>query len=445
MGLLREDGGDAGIDGKIKREFCRSGCDPAFYGERSRTIGGRATRHFVSEGYPCCRAGIRQPDLHHFAIEQMKKDYLFLLMLILLLIPLGNSIAESDTPEIILENGFYYVVQPNGEKVTIVKEHEPWALNKAKLSPDRQYVVYTTANFLGFECQGRDLFWCKIDGTERTFLHKFELYINDWLWLSKDDRDFLIALSWEGMAWVLDFNKKKLLLSFPGDSVEKIEGAECYKMVGIRFGIRKEREICADSLVQIREQATPQPQVFIDWMGDLVYLSNQRDPIFGYNEVLKCFSPVYDILFPQEKAYYKEIREAFSHRTAYFPAEATSLRRSRIKFSISGMRGEFDLQRKKVEFLDIGGELSLKVFPSPLGRYMAVTKIEPIGTKELIILRKSGTDSWENLLTKKFSKDATISNLEWSKEDETKIYYTLREAEVSKDSCLIDLTKESKK
>jgi hypothetical protein len=237
----------------------------------------------------------------------MRKACLLLIALIVVLAPLSNSTAESDTSEIILENGFYYIVQPNGEKVTIVKEQEPWAPNKAKLSPDRQHVVYITANGLAFECEGRDLFYCKIDGSERTFLHKFPAGVDDWIWLTKENRNFLIVICKGGMSgpgiWVLDFNNKKLLISFPGNSVEKIQDTECYKLIGIR----KERKICPDELMHISDEEMSKPQVFTDWSAIQVYLSTERDPILGYKEILGAFAAVYQILPADQKILYREI------------------------------------------------------------------------------------------------------------------------------------------
>jgi hypothetical protein len=384
----------------------------------------------------------------------MKKSCLILAGLIVVLAPLCNSIAESNAPEIILENGFYYVVQPNGKKVAIVSEQKPFALNKAKLSPDGRYVVYTTSNGLGFECEGRDLFSCKTDGTKRTFLQKFQAHVKDWIWVTKGKNSFLIVnLDGEGGPgiWVLDFNKKKLLLSFSGDSVEVIEGTDCYKIVGIR----KETKICPDELVQIRQKVTIKPKILINWMGDAVYFSTEREPIFGYKEVLECFTPVYEMLSPEERTLYRAIQEGFAGRGAYFPEQSTSLAgdsitfsilaQDSITFSISEMNGRFNLRKKRVEFLDIGGELSLKAFRSPRGTYLGILKTEHTGIKKLTILSKKPDASWGNVLTKEFSVDAAVSNLEWSKADETKIYYSLKEGTVTKDSCVIDLTKTQKK
>jgi hypothetical protein len=305
-------------------------------------------------------------------------------------------------------------------------------------------VVYTTSNGLGFECEGRDLFSCKTDGTKRTFLHKFSAHVKDWIWVTKDKNNFLIViLDGEGGPgiWVLDFNKKKLLLSFSGDSVEVVEGTDCYKIVGIR----KETKICPDELVQMRQKVTIKPKILINWMGDAVYFSTRRDPIFGYKEVLECFTPVYEMLSPEERTLYRAIQQGFADRIAYFPEESTSLTGDSITFSISGMGGRFNLQKKRVEYLDIGGELSLKAFRSPGGKYLGILKTEHTGIKKLLILSKTPDAPWENVLNKEFSVDATVSNLEWSKQDEAKIYYSLKEGTVTKDSCVIDLTESGEK
>lgn len=375
----------------------------------------------------------------------MRKSCLVLAGIIVVLASLCNLIAESNKPEIILENGLYYVIQPNGEKVAIIGEQEPYAFNTAKLSPDGKYVVYTTANGLGFESEGRDLFYCKTDGTESTFLHKFETHIDDWIWITKGKRKFLIVIGKECMTgsgiWVLDFNKKQLLLSFPGDSVEKIRNNECYKIIEGRKG----SEICIDQLIHIKAQDIPEPQVFINWMGDLVYLSTEKDPIFGSDEVLKCFESVYDLLSMQERSSYKEIHYRLSEHIASFAEEPISLAKNKITFSISGMHGQFDLRRRKVQVLDIGGDLSLKVFCSLNGRHMAILKTESTQDKKLIILNKAKEGAWKNVLTKEFSADVSISNIEWSKQDETQIYYSLKQGTVTKDSCVVDLTKTVKK
>lgn len=370
----------------------------------------------------------------------MIKNHSLLVVLIFLLILLSSVVSESKTPEIILENGFYYVVQPNGEKVAIVREQEPGALNKAQLSPNGQYIIYTTYNGLGFESGGRDLFYCKTDGTARTFLHKFELYIDYWVWLSKDDRDFLVVHAMEGKVWVLEFNKKKLLFSFTSDSVEKIEGKECCKAFGMKAGIMKGEEICADQLTQITDKDVAGPELYVNWMGDQVYLSNKQYSIFGSDDILTCFEPVYDLLSMQERSSYREIHHRLSEHIASFAEEPFSLARNKIVFSIGGMHGQYDLHKRKVEMLDIGGDLSLKLFCSPKGKYMAILKTEPSKAKKIIILNKGKDATWKNTLTKKFSANATLSNLEWSKQDETKIYYSLKEGDLSKDSCLIDLT-----
>ena len=373
---------------------------------------------------------------------KMIKIPLFKTVLILQFILFCHLIAESKTPQIVLENGFYYVIQPNDERVVIIPEQEPWAYNKAKISPDGKHVFYTTANGLGFESAGRDLFFCNTNGTERTFIHKFEHYVDNWIWLINNNKNYLVVHSLEGgKALVLDISQKKLLLSFGADSVEETEDLECCKVFGSKVEKIRGGELCADELASITDKDIPMPEVFVNWMGDQVYLSTEEDPIFSSDDVLKCFEPIYDLLATQEKSSYREVHHRLSDHSASFVEEPILLVKDKIVFSIANMHGEFDLGRRRIEDLNIGGDLSINVFCSPKGKYMVFLKTEPNRIKKLIILNKTKGASWEEVLTKEFSLDADISKVEWSKQNETKIFYSLKEGAILKDSCSIDLTK----
>jgi hypothetical protein len=137
--------------------------------------------------------------------------------------------------------------------------------------------------------------------------------------------------------------------------------------------------------------------------------------------------------------------EELASGKVFFGAGPPSTKENVFTFSVNGMPGSFNLQKRKIEFLDIGGALELKAFWSPLDRYFAVLKTEPTGIKKLIIWGMIGYGIWENVLTKEFSPEAIISTLEWSDKDETKIYYSLKEDAISRDSLVIDLTKTGKK
>jgi hypothetical protein len=373
------------------------------------------------------------------------KKYSVICSLVLLLFTVSVfSKTNPEVPEIILEGGYFYAVQPNGEKFVIVKEHEPWAMNKAKPSPNGKYILYTTANGLGFECEGRDLFYCTNDGMERTFLHKFPAYVDDWFWVEKNNRNFLIVLNRGSMSgpgiWVLDLDEKKLLLSFRGDSVERAQDSGCFLLIGIR----KERKICPDELIQMSEKMTPLPEIFLDWAAIQFYLNSKRDPILSSKEILEAFSTMYRVLPEEQMELYDETLQNLLRGNVLlggpFPAGSDDT----FVFNCNGISGTFNIQKRMMESLNVRGQLSLQAFWSPYGRYFALLKTELAGIKKLIIWGMIGDEIWENILFKEFSPEVNISNVAWSTSDETKIYYSIQEGDLSKDSVMIDLTQAGK-
>jgi hypothetical protein len=345
---------------------------------------------------------------------------------------IGPIFAQEKKPEIILENGIYYCLQPNGEKVMIVRELEYGGNNKAKLSPDGKYVVYTTTNGLGFEGEGRDLFSCKTDGSERTFLHKFVYGINYWIWVSKGTKKFIIVAGGQGGEtsgiYVLDSQKGTILLNFPVDSVELTEGKGCVKIKGYRF----EKELCADELFYITQEHPFNCQVF--WNDYDIYLTTEREPIVNYQKCEKLISPIYKSLSPEEKTLYKGICDSFSVRYGLFAEANFSADKKSVNFRMSGIWGKYDLKSRKIVSFDFNGELSLKVYYSPKGKYLAILKTEQPESKKIEFFENLGEAIFKPIFTKEFDKDIIISNIVWSQEDEEKMYYSL-------DSLMIDLKK----
>ena len=370
----------------------------------------------------------------------MKKLFACFFTLVLLFPAFACSEAGAEVPEIILEDGYFYAVQPDGKKVVIVKEHEPWAMNKAKPSPDGKGILYTTSNGLGFECEGRDLFCCKTDGTERTFLHKFPAYVEEWFWLTESDRSFLILLNRGSMSgpavWVLDFDNRKLLMSFPGDSVERIADSQCYKILGIG----KEKSVCPDDLIRMAEGESPPSEVHLDWASTGFFLLNERDPILGAREVATAFAMAHQNLAPEERQLYQKTLHTLASGSVLLGGPFPVGHPGSFGFSVDGMSGTFNLQRKKIESLDIGGPLSLGAFWSPQGRYFALLKTELDAGKKLSVWSTTGDGVRGNALVKEFPPEASILKVEWSRDDEAKIHYSLKEGPAPRDSCLIDLT-----
>ncbi len=106
----------------------------------------------------------------------------------------GIAYPGESKVKIIQENGYYCTQLETGEKFQIVRQWEPQSPNTVVLSPDLKYVAYTTSNHLGFESEGRDVYYCKIDGSERTFLHKFGFAVDTLLWDSYAERNFIFVI-----------------------------------------------------------------------------------------------------------------------------------------------------------------------------------------------------------------------------------------------------------
>ncbi|MGB7060988.1 MAG: hypothetical protein WBF13_01380, partial [Candidatus Zixiibacteriota bacterium] len=238
-----------------------------------------------------------------------------------------------------------------------------------------------------------------------------------------------------------DFDKRRLLMSFRGDSVERAADSRCYKLLGIG----KEKEVCPNDLIRIGEGEIPPSEPHLDWSSVQFFLLNQRGPILGTREVVGAFAVVCRNLPDEERQLYQQTLNTLVGGSVLFGGPFSVGRAGSFGFSVDGMSGTFNLHRKRIESLDIGGPLSLGAFWSPQGRYFALLKTEPGGAKKLIVWSTIGDGVWDNVLVREFSPEATISNVEWSPHDETKIHYSLKEGATSKDSCLIDLTQTGKK
>lgn len=116
--------------------------------------------------------------------------------LLFLLLTYGVGHSEQGKIKIVFCDDYYCTQMPTGEEYKIVKQVD-WAPNRLTLSPDEKYVAYTASNGLGFENEGRDVFFCKVDGSERIFLHKFESSMDTLIWASSGVRDFIFVASWD--------------------------------------------------------------------------------------------------------------------------------------------------------------------------------------------------------------------------------------------------------
>lgn len=222
-------------------------------------------------------------------------------IILILFLAYGFGYSEQGKVKIILENGYYYTQLETGEKYEIVKHHEPWAFNKVVISPDEKYVAYTKSNGLGLEQVGRDIYYCKVDGSERTFLHKFESDVDTLLWSSDEEINFIFVLSLDcergfGGIQIINLKSKDIIFTCSGDSLEKIQGTDCYQIFcngkpvqqGKRYGkpVEKGRErICLEELLDIKEHDSLNVRFYTSWSESDIYISTQREPVLKLSDL----------------------------------------------------------------------------------------------------------------------------------------------------------------
>jgi hypothetical protein len=130
--------------------------------------------------------------------------------------------------EIVLEDNWYYVIQPSGEKVSIVST---WTGGEPPIevifSPDSNYVAYTASNGTGFEGEGRDLFYCKTDGSEKNLVLSSNTSIRYLYWVRVAQKNYILFDQWgsqEGLGHVrvYDFVKHLMVFDTLGTSLVRI-------------------------------------------------------------------------------------------------------------------------------------------------------------------------------------------------------------------------------
>lgn len=110
-----------------------------------------------------------------------------------------NIALWSKGKEIVLENDMYYVIHPDGKKVSIVSSRSPGGpFVEVIFSPDSDYVAYTADNGTGWEGQGRDLYYCEIDGSERTLVLSTSAGIGRLNWVKTQEKQYIVFLQHAG-------------------------------------------------------------------------------------------------------------------------------------------------------------------------------------------------------------------------------------------------------
>ncbi|HVP37487.1 MAG TPA: hypothetical protein VMT04_10865 [Terriglobales bacterium] len=335
---------------------------------------------------------------------------------------LSTVIAYSgeDNVRIILENGYYYTQIENGQKYQIVAQQN-WPPNEVSLSPQGKYAAYTTGNGLGFDNAGVDLYYCNVDGSERTFLHKFEDYARSLSWVSMDNRDFILVALMDcryvyGGIQVLDVKSKNVILTTLGDSLSKIEGKDCYRIYCYGQPVEKgKRMICLDELLHLQAQDSSNISYFTDLTSGDIYSSTQSEPVLKLNslsELSKGLGKDFGKFLEGRNFYISYVIPTHQNRRILFIGEASTL----------GLFGVFDLNEKRLLSLDYSDEQRfLNASWSPDGSRIAVIRLS--NWQNYIDFYKIDEEGKVNLIrTKSLPGDGQVTDFKWSSDSNT-VYF----------------------
>ena len=360
---------------------------------------------------------------------------------ILLFFVLAYRIAYSEESkvQIILENGYYCTQLETGEKFEVVKQHEPWAFNKIVLSPNEQYVAYTTSNGLGFESEGRDIFYCKVDGSEKTFLHKFRICVDTLLWESSDERNFIFVIPKDCAAGskaiaVIDVQAKNVILAFRGDSLLEIQGTNCYKVYYYGKPVETGRqEICLEELSTIKEPISSNVSFFTSWSESDIYISTQREPVLRLRDLPKL-----------AEGLGKNFKDFIGDKYFYISEIDPAPDKNRIIFIGDVVEnlwffGILDSGNRKLLLFDYSDNLKFSNPTwSPDGSRLAILRMNG-WDKYIDFYDFTGPEKIELIKTYKVMTDRPISDFRWSS-DSKKFYFSYPFTDYQKVETEIDLT-----
>jgi hypothetical protein len=339
-------------------------------------------------------------------------------MILFLFLSYGIGFSEQGKVKIVFCDDYYCTQMPTGEEYKIVKQVD-WAANKVTLSPDDKYVAYTTSNGLGFENEGRDVFYCMVDGSERTFLHKFQTRMDTLIWISSEGTDFICAASWDcalGIG-VIDLKSKALILKFRGNRLQKIQGTDCYQVYCQDKPVEQDRQkICLEELETIKEPDSFNVRFLQGWSNWDVYVSTQRDQVLTFNEVSKSTreqdKALMGIMWSEPFAHSKIIPNQKNDRIVFFANDSTS-----------GFFGVVDIQNKKLLSFDKtdSSKFSNATW-SPDGANLAIVRMS--NSQTYIDFYKVNQREKVNLIrTKSLPGDGQVIDFKWPSHSNT-IYFS---------------------
>lgn len=197
------------------------------------------------------------------------------------------STVKSQELKIVQEDFTFYVQFPDSSKVKIVKDQGCGSREIAVLSPDDKYVFYTLCTGIGVESSGKDMFFCKPDGSERTFLHKIEGNADKVHWIRRNGQYYLLFLEELGESGYVyidffDFDQRKMLLKIEGEVLEPSKRSDCFLIGKESWKPKDWTEICFDSLLAMSNPDKYNVQVYEGWgYHNELYLSTRKEPFLN--------------------------------------------------------------------------------------------------------------------------------------------------------------------
>jgi len=367
------------------------------------------------------------------AIKMLKKIFYIALVLFL---AYGFGYSEQGRVKIILENGYYCTQLESGEKFQIVRQWEPQAPNKIVLSPDEKYVAYTTNNFLGFESQGRDVYYCKIDGSERTFLHKFAFVLDTLLWGTFGERDFIFVISMscspvDGGIQVIDVKSKDIIISCLGSGMKNINGSDCYQIFCYSEPVQKGRQkICLEELLDIEVFVSSNVLFHTGWGVSDIYISTQREPVLKLSDLPKLAKD----LGKNFKDFLKNRYFHISETEIVFSAQYNIIAFIGAGEESLSLTGVYDLWEKKLLLFDYSDSLRYASPTwSPDGSLLALLKRSSFG-EHIDFYKLRGEGKIDLIKTFEVMAEMPISGFRWSDDSETFYfsYFNLRNQKIEK-------------
>lgn len=364
----------------------------------------------------------------------MAKIYYILLFLLL---ACGVVYSKQGNVRIVLENGYYYTQLENGERYQIVQQQEPWAMNKIVISPDQEFVAYTTANGLGFECEGRDVYCCKVDGSEKTFLHRFQNCVDSLLWQSLDRKRFIFVIPKNCQTdpeeiQIIDLQSKRVILAFVGDSLVKVPGTDCYKVYYRHEPPPMGRQkVCLQDLQDVKEPDSINVGFFTSWSTGDIYVSTQTAPVLKLSDLPEL-----------SKGLGKDFGKFLKGRYFYIPYIFPTQQNNQIVFigeaSTLGLFGVFDLAEKKLLFLDYSEDQRfLNASWSPVGTRFAIIRLSN-WQKYIDFYKINDKGKVDLIRTKSMSGNGQLSDFKWSNDSKT-FYFSYLLSNSQKVPYIIDV------